>query len=191
MNGRRFVTLLADIWRNLLWCGMIGAAIALVVSVINLAQQGVPANSSVGMELFSGTFVGIVFGAVFLGVPACVWSTGRWIFVAPEAATVGVQQHGVAHDASHGAMVGSAAAVPGAIIGGLGGFLLVFAFVCVVWFISVMTGANWMNDMMNNGLIAWFLGMTIGGAILGALLGMVLGGTLGAIFGGVRSAVRR
>jgi hypothetical protein len=192
------VSLVADMWRNLLWCGMIGAAVGLVISGVGVLRGTPTAGNSPGIDIASGVMGGIVVAVLLLGIPACVWSFGRWMFVSPKIASQSLPpalpQSGageLAHDATHGAMVGSTAAIPGAIAGGIGGFILVLGYVVVVALISLVTFSQWYNETVNRGLIGWFAGFTLGGAILGALAGMVLGGTVGAIFGGVRSAARR
>ena len=139
MSERRLVTLLADAWRNLLWCGMIGAAIALVISVINVMRTAPAPGNSPGIDIAAGVMVGIVMGVLLLGIPSCLWTVGRWMFASPQhqttpnaapvAQTAPVVAGQLAQDASHGAMVGSTAAIPGAIAGGLGGFLLVAGYV--------------------------------------------------------------
>jgi hypothetical protein len=175
-------------WRSLLWCGMIGAALGLIISIISATKSGPAPDGSTGVDIVSGVILGVVVGVFLLGIPACLWNIGRCL-IAPKT-TAPPPIPGTANVVGHDAVVGSSAAIPGAIAGGLGGFLIVAGFLAVVWFISIMTGSPWFTDIMNNGVMGWLAGFTIGGAILGALLGMVLGGVIGALFGGVRSAVR-
>ena len=191
MNGRKFVTLLADLWRSLLWCGLIGTALGLVFAIVNVLRGSVTEGSTPGFDIGGGALAGAFMGVIMLGLPACAWTFGRWLLVkpAPSFAT-NPASSGVAQEASHGAMVGSAAAIPGAFAGGVAGLLLVVGFFAVVMFISLMTGNSWWTDLLNSSPLLWLAGFTIGGALLGALTGMMLGGAIGAIFGGVRAVTR-
>jgi hypothetical protein len=177
-------TVAADMWRNLLWSGMIAGAISLIFTFADVIRRPpAPANTP-GMDLAISAILGIVVGAIFLGIPACLWTLGRHFLSGP------AKQVAQQSETAKAAVAGSAAAIPGGIMGAVAGFGLVLCFAIVVWLFSTLTGISWFNDLMDAGLLWWWAGCTVGGGIIGALLGMVLGGTVGAIFGGIRSAVR-
>ena len=101
-----------------------------------------------------------------------------------------VVAHGAVHEAGHAAMVGSTAAVPGAIVGGLGGAALATACLGVLWFFMLFTTLPWYDQVVKNWLVTWYLSFIAAGATIGLLAGMFLGSALGAIFGGIRSMSR-
>ena len=190
--------LITAVWQKLVWCGLIGGVLGILNGVWGLFHRTAEqAQQSGAADLIFDALVGTLFGLVLLGVPASLWVFGKWAFHGGkiETAVVAplvpgqVTTHEVAHDAGHAAMVGSTAAIPGAIIGTAGGLFLAAMALCVLFLFSII-GITWYNDVVSNHLWSWF-GVGAGvGALTGFLGGTFLGSAIGAIFGGVRALSR-
>src|SRR5579871_5147695 len=118
--------LITAIWQKLVWCGLIGGVIGLVFAMVDVFQgPGTGTEQSYLFNLAFNAIVGTLFGLVLLGLPSSIWVFGRWAFNGgklPRVPARPAQQVTVSRDAVHtagrAAMVGSTAAVPGAVIGG-------------------------------------------------------------------------
>ena len=141
-------------------------------------------------DLLAGILVGTICGMVLLGVPASLWTIGKWAFHRHPPSAAVVPQHHVMQDIGKGAMAGSTAAFPAAMAGGVVG-LAVCAFVLVgLLFIDVVTLVDPFAKVTLIGLLGYFAGSGGAGAVIGFMLGTFFGSAAGAISGGVHALLR-
>ena len=183
--------LITAIWQKLVWCGLIGGVLGLLNAVWGRFHPAAgQAQQSIAFDLAFDAIVGTLLGLVLLGVPASIWVLGKWVFHGGRVeAVTAAPSHHVVDDAGHAAMVGSTAAVPGAILGAVGGLFLAAMALCVIGLFTLL-GVTWYNDIVNHWMWAWFGTGAAVGALAGFLGGTFLGSAAGAIFGGLRGLSR-
>src|SRR5579863_1482845 len=104
------MALITAVWQKLVWCGLAGGVLGLAIGVVGLFQRtAAQAGQPVAFDVAFDTLAGTLLGLILLGVPASLWVFGKWAFHGRQVQVVAQP---------NAAMVGSTAAVPGAIIGG-------------------------------------------------------------------------
>jgi hypothetical protein len=172
------MALIAAIWQNLVWCGMIGGVIGLVLWVIARLwpTPGHPPPAVIP-DLVFNTLGGTLFGLILLGVSASLWVVGKWVF--HDRKTV------PASEARRFAAVGSAAAIPLTLAGAAGGFLL-----CLI-IVSIVTLTPWAESLAKPAVRHWYIAATVIGGLIGFLTGTFLGSAIGALIAGLHAIFRR
>lgn len=178
------MSLMMTIWQRLVWCGLIGGVAGVAVAIFRPSSDG---QQHIWSHLIFGAILGTLGGLILLGVPATIWVFGKWVIHRGEQQKAAVVEQ--SNDAGRWAMMGSTAAVPGAIIGGVGGLFLAGLAVTVIGLLSII-GIPSYDEIMKDQKLLWFGLPTLLGAGAGFLGGTFLGSAVGAISGGIRSLSR-
>jgi len=181
------MSLISQVWQKLVWCGWIGGGLGIVCGIIGLFQKSAgDVPQSIPFNLFFDAVIGTCFGLILLGIPASIWVAGRWIFRREKSSAATAPP-----SALGGAMLGSTAAVPAGILGGLGGAALAAIILYCLYMFMLFSGATWYNDIVKHSPVAWYAWFIGIGGVIGVLAGWFFGSVLGAIFGGLRARSRR
>jgi hypothetical protein len=181
------MSLMMTIWQKLVWCSLIGGVAGLVFGIAAIFQPSSDGQQHIWSNLIFGAVLGTLGGLILLGVPATVWVFGKWVIHRGEHQNAALVER--PNDAGRWAMMGSTAAVPGAIIGGVAGLALAGLAVTIIGLFSII-GVPWYSEIMKDQKLLWFGLPTVVGAVAGFLGGTFLGSAVGAISGGIRSLSR-
>jgi hypothetical protein len=180
--------LISAIWQRLVWCALIGGFAGLLKGIYALLHRSASEMDSITVGLVVDTLVGTLYGIVLLGVPVSIWVLGRWMYNGHQLAPA-ASGNALTQGAGHAAMVGSTAAVPGAILGIVAGLFIGALIVGCIQFLSAITGTPCFESVTRH-LVIFYLCIGGVGAFIGGLAGTFLGGAVGALFGGIRSLTR-
>lgn len=180
------MSLMMAIWQKLVWCGLIGGVTGLILGIVATIQMS-NGQHDLSTNLSSGAIVGTFCGLILLGAPATIWVVGKRIVHHGRHQSAPVVER--PNDAGRWAMIGSTVAVPGAIVGGVGGLALAVFAVGIIGLFSII-GIPWYNEIMKSQKLLWFGLPTVVGAAGGFLGGTFLGSAVGAISGGFRALSR-